>query len=214
MRFYKGRTTVRVFSVALIVSTLLSVSASATYKTRESLMYLYGGTTQTYLNRLDKTGNSISVVAPDYFETGNDGSVLYTKAPDPLLISTVQSRGIEVTPFLSNHWDRAQARAMLNRSSGAVAFLAASVNEYGLDGLNIDIQNINKDDRAAFVSFISQLRSAIPKGTTLTVCVAANPYGTDAGSVCIDKYFLKVSIRIYCKEDLRIASQLLNAICW
>ena len=169
------------FLTAIMVVAALMPNVSATYRTRESLMYLYGGTTQTYINRVNKTGYSVSVVAPDYFETSAGGSVIFTKTPDPLLISTMQARGIEVTPFLSNHWNRAQARAMLSRSAEAAAFLAAAVTEYALDGLNIDLQNINKDDRAAFVSFISQLREVMPQGTTLTVCVAANPYGTDLG---------------------------------
>ena len=177
----KRFSTGRVFAVIVIAASLLTSTASATYRTRESLMYLYGGTTQTYLSRVDKTGDSISIVAPDYYETGDDGGILYTKVPDSLLISSMQTKGIEVTPFVSNHWDRAQARAMLARSTEAVEFLAESVREYGLDGLNIDLQNINKDDREAFVSFIARLRTAMPTGSSLTVCVAANPYGTDAG---------------------------------
>ncbi|NLB29895.1 MAG: hypothetical protein GX823_06735 [Clostridiales bacterium] len=165
-RIYGGRTAA-VFAAVLTAAALFS-----TFK---------GAQAQARLSRAEKTGGSISIAAPDYYETNDDGSIVYAKVPDPALISKMQAQGIKVTPFLSNHWNRAQARAMLERSGEAAAFLAASIRKYGLDGLDIDIQNINEDDRAAFVNFIRLLREAMPEGTSLTVCVAANPYGTDIG---------------------------------
>jgi spore germination protein YaaH len=154
------------------------VTPAAAY---ESLTYLYGSTTATYLNRVERTGDNLDVVAPDYFEVDENGDMKYTKSVDPLLIAAMHDKNITVTPFLSNHWNRANARAMLAKRTQAAAVLAGAVSQHGLDGLDIDIQNITDADRAAFSDFIRLLRAAMPQGKTLTVCVAANPYYTNVG---------------------------------
>ncbi|MDR0916325.1 MAG: S-layer homology domain-containing protein [Oscillospiraceae bacterium] len=165
-------------AILLALATLFSVPPVRAY---DSLTYLYGSSTSVYLSRMAKTCDSVNIVSPDYFETTASGAVIFTKTPDPLLISMMHTNGVTVTPFVSNHWNRAQGRAMLKNPSAAVTFLVNAVKTYGLDGLDIDIQNINHDDRADFTAFIAMLRNALPTGKTLTVCVAANPYRTNVG---------------------------------
>jgi spore germination protein YaaH len=168
-----------------LMSTLLAafalLTATADARAMDSLTYLYGGTTATYLNRMDKTFNNINIVSPDYFEVAADGAFMYTKTPDPLLTAMMHDRGVTVTPFFSNHWSRENARKMLARRGEVAAALAAAVTKHGLDGVDIDIQNINENDRDSFTDFIRLLRAALPQGKTLTVCVAANPYHTNVG---------------------------------
>ncbi len=147
----------------------------------DCLTYLYGSTTQTYLNRVSKTGSNLNIVCPDYFELDTAGSMKYSKTVDPLLISTLHEAGISVTPFLSNHWDRAKAQAMLAKRGQVAVALAQAVSQHGLDGLDIDIQNITPSEKSDFTDFIRLLRAALPTGKTLTVCVPANPYYTNQG---------------------------------
>jgi hypothetical protein len=123
----------------------------------------------------------LDVVSPDYFELDALGGLKYTKLPDPLLVASMHAKSITVTPFLSNHWNRAYARAMLERRVTVAFDLAQAVTFHGLDGLDIDIQNINESDRAAFTDFVRLVREALPPDRTLTVCVAANPYNTNVG---------------------------------
>ncbi|MDR3209603.1 MAG: S-layer homology domain-containing protein [Oscillospiraceae bacterium] len=167
-----------VFSILAATSLLTVCPRAAAY---DSLTYLYGGTTAAYMQRMGKTGNSVNIVSPDYFETGTDGSVLFTKIPDPLLIAAMRDQNVKVTPFISNHWNRENARKMLERRAEAAEFIASAIVMYNLDGLDVDIQNINEQDRDAFTDFIRLLRAALPLGASLTVCVAANPYYTSVG---------------------------------
>ena len=138
----------------------------------DSLTYLYGGTTATYLARMEKTADNLNVVSPDYYETANNGGVIYTKMPDPLLIAAMHDKNIKVVSFFSNHWNRDQARAMLERRVEAAEFLSSSVVSYGLDGIDIDLQNINENDRDNFSDFIRLLSEKLPKEKNLTVCQA------------------------------------------
>ena len=164
-------------AVALTVTLALTPSAWA----YESISYLYGGTTDTYLRRMERTGDCIDIVSPDYYECGTDGTIIYTKLPDLRLTAAMHDRKITVTPFLSNHWNRANARLMLANRTACAAWLGASIAEHGLDGIDVDIQNINEADREDFVDFIRLLRAALPASASLTVCVAPNPYYTSVG---------------------------------
>ncbi|MDR0905418.1 MAG: S-layer homology domain-containing protein [Oscillospiraceae bacterium] len=165
------------FAAVLTVTAIFTPRAAA-YK---SISYLYGGTTNTYLQRMQRVGDCINIVSPDYYECGTNGTIIYTKLPDPLLIAAMRDRKISVTPFLSNHWNRENARKMLANRAACASWIAASVAQYGLDGLDIDIQNINENDRADFTDFIRLLRGALPQSASLTVCVAPNPYNTNVG---------------------------------
>ena len=165
----------------LFVLTLEIVPMTVTARAYESLAYLYGGSTPVYMNRLALTGGNITMVAPDYLETGPDGGIKYSKTVDPVLIAGMREKGITCLPFLSNHWKREDAQKMLQKRAAAARDLAAAVREHDLDGLDIDIQNITPADKADFTDFIRLLRGAMPNGTRLTVCVPANPYNTDKG---------------------------------
>jgi len=169
----------RLAAIALSVAAALALATTA--RAYESITYLYGGTTDTYLRRMERVGDCIDIVSPDYYECGDDSDIIYTKLPDPLLIAAMHDRKIEVTPFVSNHWSRERGRKMLANRAANAEWLAASVEKYGLDGLDIDIQNINETDREDFVDFIRLLRNALPETASLTVCVAPNPYYTSVG---------------------------------
>lgn len=166
------------FVLALCMMLTSTGTASAAYGSKS---YLYGGTTATYISRVERTGKSLDTVCPDYFEIGSTGDLKYSKAVDPLLLASMKDKNIAVTPFFSNHWDRALARKMLAKRADAAQQLADAVTEHGLDGVDIDIQNIVETDKDDFTDFIRLLRSALPAEKVLTVCVPANPYYTSAG---------------------------------
>ena len=165
----------------LAAALVLIIASSPAARGYDSLTYLYGGGTETYLTRLARTGDNITIVSPDYFEVSTAGELKYTKNVDPLLLAAMSDKGITVLPFLSNHWNRANARLMLTKRELVANQLAAAVTQHGLDGLDIDIQNITEADRDDFTDFIRLLRDAMPRGTQLTVCVPANPYYTTVG---------------------------------
>ena len=53
--------------------------------------------------------------------------------------------------------------------------IAAAIEKYNLDGVNVDIENLTEQDRGKVCSFIRQLRWKIPPEKTVAVSVAANP---------------------------------------
>ena len=168
-----------VFSVAAVIALIFFLAPGAAAE--ESLTYLFGGNTSIYLNRVERTNVCLDVVCPDYFSINSDGSLKLTLKPDPYFIEAMHRKGIKVRPFVSNHWDRALGRKALANTAAFVSSLAGMIEEYDLDGVDIDLQNLNQDDRAAFTEFMRVLRARVPASKTVSVCVAANPGGWTTG---------------------------------
>ncbi|NLU52104.1 MAG: glycoside hydrolase [Clostridiaceae bacterium] len=166
---------------------LISIAAcifnfrSTALESRMNLTYLYAGTTSMYINYVDRAKESITVVCPDYFEIYPNGDLKLLSKIDTKLVDAMHARGIKVTPFLSNHWDRTLGRAALSNRVSLVNQIVSAVSQYGFDGVNIDIENLTQDDRNNYTDFIRRLRLALPPDKSLSIAVAANPYGVYYG---------------------------------
>ena len=162
-------------AVLLAAAAPAPAPARAATSTRESLAYLFGGSTNTYISNVDKTKGNLTVVCPDYFELSASGALKLTRPIDAKLISEMHARGIRVTPFLSNQWDRALGRLALSKRVALADALVNQVVTHNLDGVDIDLENLNQDDRGALTDFMRILREKLPSDKTLTIAVAANP---------------------------------------
>lgn len=147
----------------------------------ESVTYLYAGTTATYIKNVERTGSNLKTVCPDYFEINSNGTLRTASKADPLFVQSMHAKGIKVTPYLSNNWDRTLGRAAVANRETFVSDIAAKVISLECDGVNIDFQNLTEEDRDTLTDFIRQLRAVLPKTKTLSVCVSANPWGVTTG---------------------------------
>ncbi len=152
-------------------------------KGREVLTYLYAGTTVSYLKSLNDTNGAISTICVDYFDISSTGNLLITPIDkiDPAFISQMQKRGVMITPFISNHWNRAVGVAALNNRELLSTQIADQIEKYNLDGINVDIENVTELHRSAYTDFVRLLRQKIPNDKVVSVAVAANPKGWTTG---------------------------------
>lgn len=148
---------------------------------REVMAYLYHGTQTNFQYDLNATQNSVDVVSPNLFNLDNKGNLDITNVIDKQFVSSMKSKGIKVTPFLSNHWDKEIGRSALKNYKSLTAQLVTAAKDYNLDGINIDIEGLNEDDKDSFTRFIKYLREQLPSNLTLTVAVSANPYNYQTG---------------------------------
>ena len=168
----------------LLCAAVISAAVTSNVSAFDSLAYLYAGNSATYLNNIKRTNGSITIVCPDYYELYSNGSLKASKPVDKSLVSALQAMGIKVTPFLSNHWNRNNARSVLGTPTSRHALaqeLADEVARYGFDGLDIDIENITETDRDNFTDFIRILRLKLPDSKTIAICVPANPWALTTG---------------------------------
>lgn len=181
----RGKTYLRktiAFAAGLL--TILTVFSSGVYgvgNEKYNMSYLYFGKPVSYISYVDKTRDSLDTISPSYFDLNEDGSLKLTPVIDLHLIEEMHKRGVKVTPFLSNHWDRAKgAKALENRVRLAEA-VAEAIKTYNLDGVNVDIENMTEVHRSQYSDFVRLLREKMPAGRTLSVAVAPNPMNATRG---------------------------------
>ncbi|SHH94479.1 Spore germination protein YaaH [Sporobacter termitidis DSM 10068] len=169
-----------VVCLAVLLTTALSAAGQAA-EYRFNMSYIFFSNTSNYTAMVDNAQNSLSEVAPNYFALTKDGNLTLTSSVSATFVSDMHSRGITVVPYLSNDWSRAVGKVALSNREKLAQSLVEAVRRYDLDGVNIDIENVTVNERAAYVDFVKTLRELLEPGKTIAVSVAANPWGASAG---------------------------------
>ena len=147
---------------------------------RYAMSYIYFGSHSQQLEYISLAQDTLAVVSPSYFDIGTDG-ILSINYISKSYIDSVHEKGIRVVPFLSNHWDREGGIKALDNLDALSSQLAAAVEQYNLDGINVDIENVTHNERDKYSEFVRQLRHKIPEHKEVSVAVAANPNGWTQG---------------------------------
>ncbi|MFS0674953.1 glycosyl hydrolase family 18 protein [Ornithinibacillus sp. 179-J 7C1 HS] len=146
-----------------------------------NMSYIFFGSPSGYFSQVEKTKGSLNVVAPNYFDVTETGNLDVTWTLDTSFINQMHQQGIKVVPFLANHWNRTAGINGLNRREALAKEVAAAVEKYNLDGVNVDIEGVGRDYRDEHTDFIRLLRQYIPSHKEISVATAANPNGWATG---------------------------------
>ncbi|MBM7563110.1 S-layer homology domain-containing protein [Paenibacillus sacheonensis] len=142
------------------------------------LGWQYGQTTSQFEQTVLQS--NINTLSPHWYYLGK--SAIVEDQSDLSLLGWAHSRGKRVWAMVGNHADQAATHGMLANPATRQSFvrqLADRVKKSGIDGLNIDFENMLPADRNSFTAFVSSLRQelqAIP--AVLTVNVSPD-LGTD-----------------------------------
>lgn len=153
---------------------LISLPSSKYAAERLSLGYIYSSPL-SHSEIIANTNDSINVVSPTCFDLTSKGRLEINNLLNREFIDEMHEKGIKVTPFLSNHWGKQRAHAALDNPEVLVNELVTAINEYNLDGVNVDIENISTTYKDKLTNFVKILREALPEEKTVSVAVAANP---------------------------------------
>ena len=171
-----------VFAFVLIAFATTPTATSHAAQEKVTFVYLYGGTTQDYINQFQKTNGSIDMVSPNFFDLDSSGDLVLKV--DPTLVSFMQNNGVQVIPFLSNHWDRPSGQLAIStpeKRTKLVNDLVQAVIAYNLDGVNIDLENLTYEDRhnlTAFTAMLNQRLKPLGKGVSIAVGSVDRPLTT------------------------------------
>ncbi len=136
----------------LLLAALLTPAAAAR---RFSMSYVYFGSPSSYVERVEGTQGSLDEISPNYFNLNSDGTLNFTGGSGvTAFVEQMHRRRVRVVPFLSNHWDRELGRKALSNRKKLAEQIARAVAQYGLDGVNVDIENVTHQDRNAYSEFV------------------------------------------------------------
>ena len=166
-------------SLAELASHSVASAYGTNQTTKFNMTYLYGGTVDQQIQQVQQVG-SFQTVSPSYFDINSNGKLVVNSISQKL-IDTMHQMGIKVVPMLSNHWDRTAGKLALQDPEGLAKQLASYINQYGLDGINVDIENVTTSERDAYTRLVKSLREMLPAHKEVSVAVAANPNGWGTG---------------------------------
>ncbi|WP_462331600.1 glycosyl hydrolase family 18 protein [Schwartzia sp. (in: firmicutes)] len=134
----------------------------------------------------------INVASPCWFRIISEDGTLGDAAlsPDKDYVKNAQKRGYKVWALVSNSFDPDMTHILLHNQAAcnrAVSEIVYAAKEYKLDGINLDFENMEEEDRDAFSKFVSKLGAALHKeGKTFSVDVTF-PGGSPNWSLCYDR---------------------------
>ena len=145
---------------------------------RVSLGFMYGEADEELVTR---TNGAINQVSPSWLDISSRGNLIISSELTHKFVNSMHEKNIVVTPFLSNHWVRNKGRAAIKNAENLANQLLEVIEEYELDGINVDIENLTTHEKDAFSEFVRILGEKIPKEKIFSVSVAANPDASEKG---------------------------------
>ncbi len=149
-----------------------------------------------YVNAPDRDGeviDGINVVSPAFFSLmkGSGGDITdNAKRGGEEYINWAHSNNYQVWAMFSNNSLRDTTSQILNdyeKREIMIENLINLVEEYNVDGVNVDFENMNGDDKDMYSRFLIELAPRLKKiGKTLSVDVTA-PDGSENWSLCFDR---------------------------
>lgn len=148
-----------------------------------------------YAKAPDRTGtkiDGINVVSPSFFYIDKNGNFKENVSQNGQeYIKWAKSNGYKVWPMVSNsNAGLEMTSKIMNSYESRKKLIEAIVNvcvKYDLDGINIDFENMKKEDVDLYSRFIIELTPRIKDiGLTVSVDVTA-PDGADNWSMCFDR---------------------------
>ncbi|QHW34794.1 glycoside hydrolase [Paenibacillus rhizovicinus] len=142
------------------------------------LGWQYGQTTKQFEQQVSQS--VVNTVSPRWFFLGSSGGL--EDQTDLSLLTWAHKQNKKVWAMVGNHASQETTHAMLSDSNQQRSFiqqLANRVRSSGIDGLNIDFENMMPEDRNAFTSFITALHQALNTVPAVLTVNVSPDFGTD-----------------------------------
>lgn len=144
-------------------------------------------------NRSEENIEGVNVLSPSFFylEKGSDGKVSENvKQEGKDYIEWAHNNGFKVWPIVSNNSYLTTTEGILNDYTKRRKLedeIIRLTEEYNIDGINLDFENMNQEDKDMYSRFVIELAPRLKDlGKTLTVDVTA-PDGSETWSLCFDR---------------------------
>lgn len=149
-----------------------------------------------YVNAPDRTGETldgVNVVSPSFFSIlkGSNGEINNNaERGGDKYIEWAHNNNYQVWAMFSNNSLRDTTSQILNdyeKRETMIENLIDLVKEYNVDGVNVDFENMNDEDKDVYSRFLIELAPRLKiLGKTLSVDVTA-PDGSETWSLCFDR---------------------------
>ena len=154
-----------------------------------------------YASAPDRSGTTIdgvNVVSPAFFyidENGNFEENIGSNGEN--YIQWAHNNGYKVWPMVSNAVAANESLDIVSRIMNSYTLRKELIEnivnacvEYGLDGINIDFENMKSEDKDMYSRFIIELTPRLKEIGMVTSVDVTAPDGSDTWSLCFDRHVL------------------------
>jgi len=161
----------------LIISALVWIAClSNTFASphKESLFYIDSQVTEAQLQNIKAHAKSIDILAAQVFELGENLEITGTLKPE--LVSTARENKIKLMPlFYNQNFNQDIVHRFLQdpaTQNKIIAEMLKLCQQYQLYGIQIDLLNVNANDRNAFTRFVQLTANRLhQQGYVLSIAV-------------------------------------------
>lgn len=130
-----------------------------------ALVWLYGGTSDDYRAQVERMVG-VTTLSPTwwYLDEGTPGAL--EDDADPAFVEWAHQRGLAVWPLLGNHIDPDLTDQVLRDEAlraGLVAQVVERARSTGVDGVNVDFENLHDRTAPLLTQFVGELEAALPE---------------------------------------------------
>lgn len=138
----------------------------------------------------------VNVISPTWFSLADDEGNVNSKA-DKKIVEWAHQQGKSIWALFSNSFEPERTTAALStfeRRDVTIQQLLGFMKEYDLDGINIDYENVNLEDRHNLTQFVRELTPQFHRmGLVVSIDVTAKS-GSDRWSKFLDREALGRSV--------------------
>lgn len=155
--------------------------------------------TKSYLERTKEEG--IDIISPTWFQVANRNGDLINRT-DPQYVKWAHENGYQVWALVANDFSNIDDTSeILNnglKREYIIKQILAFAALYELDGINIDFENIYKEDKDAFTQFVREITPLLREQGLIVSVDVTIPDGSDTWSKCYDRKALAETVDYVC----------------
>lgn len=174
-----------------------NMEAEKQIQDKVNLVWDYYSQIATAPDRTDTKLDGINVVSPSFFSIDKNGNLVENIGErGQAYLEWARNNNCKIWPMVQNAGDSTMmdtTSKIMNSYEKRKALIESIINvcvKYKLDGINIDFENMRKDDKDLYSRFIIELEPRMKElGLVLSVDVTA-PDGSDTWSLCFDRHVI------------------------
>lgn len=134
--------------------------------------------------------DGLDVISPTWFQVANENGTLINRA-DAKYVEWAHNNGYKVWALFANDFGNPAMTKKLLRNTDArdniIRQLLSYASLYKLDGINIDFENINKEDKDVLTQFVREITPFLKEQGLVVTMDVSIPDGSDNWSLCYDR---------------------------
>lgn len=137
----------------------------------------------------EKKIDAVNIISPTWIDLLNDECDLYDKT-DSTYLAWAKKQAYDVWPMIANNSKIELTHTIMNDSQLREKLVSNIVNickKYSFNGINVDFENMYKEDADLYSQFIRELTVALHEINVFVSVDVTVPDGSDTWSLCFDR---------------------------